>query len=48
MFYVHQNYCLVLTKKVSKLRLHVYSVVGTNFPSINKDDNAFGKLNYLK
>lgn len=27
---------------------YMYSVVGTNFPSINKDDNAFGKLNYLK
>lgn len=27
---------------------YMYSVVGTNFPSVNKDDNAFGKLNYLK
>lgn len=48
MFYVHQNYCLVLTKKRFQNFDYMYSVVGTNFPSINKDDNAFGKLNYLK
>lgn len=34
------------TKKVSNFD-YMFSVVVTNFPSVNKDDNAFGKLNYL-
>lgn len=44
--------CIKTTVSCSQKRFqnfdYMYSVVGTNFPSVNKDDNAFGKLNYLK
>lgn len=46
MFYMHENYCLVVQKRFQNFD-YMFSVFVTNFPSVNKDDNAFGKLNYL-